>query len=693
MKKSYLGLATMAALVLASCSNEEALQPNTGVPGTSTFNVSIAQSLGSRAISDGEAATELHYQVYTSTGEKVDGKGGTETITSTVKVEGLTPNETYKIVFWAQNPSCEQYDTQDLTAVKITYLDNNDESMDAFCAVTEFSANGTSNDVTLKRPFAQINVGVPAYPEGVSEQSTSEVKISGTICTTYNVLTKTATDEVSTEQTFRAKTVPNEELTVNGTTYKYLSMTYVLVNDEAALTKYTLKVDDKENFVSEDNLPVNSNYRTNILGLAPGSAQFEVVIDPKYGDNNNVGMETVTVSEVKAVYNAGNVELSAKYSANEKLEVANFVLTPSLITKADGAEVIIVPAEEIYDDEIKATYNGALVAGYSYKVTVEVPGMNVEVEDADEESTDNVFEVPEVSESDVPEAYLYGFAEGSGWGITETNKFSYKGVEGGYNVYTIECEFKGSESSEKVFHIGGKNPNGETGDYYLGDISFYAQNEDGSTILTETVINKELTAKYQKGGGTNSAVRFEFKGTLTLKVPTDHSVDAPKDGIIIFNGEGSSSGDNQGGETTDPDPTPQPGPDDESGIETENGIIVAYLMGEGGIGWGPNPDYKFTGREEGEQWIYTLKCSLSSVASYKIGASKDGGQYFEGQIAYSPKNETGHDITTEDFGKDLEATYAGGNFVMKNDFSGTITLKVPKGGGDNGTIIFTPDAE
>ena len=81
----------------------------------------------------------------------------------------LVRSQTYKLVFWAQNSACKAYDTDDLKAVKIDYSApnnrNNDESRDAFCKTEEFTAVGhTSSErfnrnITLRRPFAQINVG------------------------------------------------------------------------------------------------------------------------------------------------------------------------------------------------------------------------------------------------------------------------------------------------------------------------------------------------------------------------------------------------------------------------------------------------------------------------------------------------------------------------------------------------------
>lgn len=87
------------------------------------------------------------------------------------------PDKTYRVAFWAQNNTTTAFLTQDLTNVRILYptinddIDsgftfftsktNNDEYRDAFCKTSDpFAGNSkTKQEVVLRRPFAQINVG------------------------------------------------------------------------------------------------------------------------------------------------------------------------------------------------------------------------------------------------------------------------------------------------------------------------------------------------------------------------------------------------------------------------------------------------------------------------------------------------------------------------------------------------------
>lgn len=120
-------------------------------------------------------------------------------------------SKTYKVAFWAQSSECDAYDTSDLTNVVVSYSDgskgllNNEETRDAFCASSlDFAGSTTvTQEVLLKRPFAQINVGTAGWDyEGAAALKPSAVsylessfEIDG-VATDYNVLTgKVTTDK------------------------------------------------------------------------------------------------------------------------------------------------------------------------------------------------------------------------------------------------------------------------------------------------------------------------------------------------------------------------------------------------------------------------------------------------------------------------------------------------------------------
>lgn len=111
----------------------------------------------------------------------------------------VDPDATYKIVCWAQASSCTAYDTQDLTQVKVSYDDanNNDETRDAFCgSSSDFTDHTKELTVVLRRPFAQINVGTTGADykffsenySGATYYTFSKVEFTG-LANRINVLT------------------------------------------------------------------------------------------------------------------------------------------------------------------------------------------------------------------------------------------------------------------------------------------------------------------------------------------------------------------------------------------------------------------------------------------------------------------------------------------------------------------------
>ena len=208
MKKLFLMMLSAVVLLSTSCTRD--LNEVSGTAGdevTVTFAIATETKAQTRTpgyenatpqISDGTKADVLIWAVYNKAGEILAQYGVSEetAIAGTEKmlgygqsgrqvsepndkgvVEGgfpttvsvrLVRGQEYKIAFWAQSSKCSAYDTKDLTKVEVLYGEengkNNDELRDAFCKVEEFTAveSGT-RDVILRRPLAQINVGVAGY--------------------------------------------------------------------------------------------------------------------------------------------------------------------------------------------------------------------------------------------------------------------------------------------------------------------------------------------------------------------------------------------------------------------------------------------------------------------------------------------------------------------------------------------------
>lgn len=321
-KKLFLGMFAAAGMLFAtSCSNDELDAVQSGNEAQVTFSLGLEGGIATRAISDGKSADVLMYAVFDEEGnrintiQKVSKTGVTFPTTENIT---LAKGQTYKVAFWAQNSATSAYVLDDDMNLTIDYTNsaNNDENRDAFFKTVEFTVTGpTSIDVELKRPFAQINVGVTeddwkaAVASGI-EIEKSKVTIKNA-ATSINLLTGEVDGEETVEYGFDiipAKfTTPetlNVDLNMDGTkeSYVYLSMSYILANDETTgYAKATLddldftfapKSGNNINFSEGLNaVPVQRNWRTNIIGqILTGDVTFNITIDPIYDGEYNDGV-------------------------------------------------------------------------------------------------------------------------------------------------------------------------------------------------------------------------------------------------------------------------------------------------------------------------------------------------------------------------------------------------------------------
>ena len=364
-KKFFLGMFAAAGMLLAtSCSNDELDRVQSGNEAQVTFSLGLEGGIATRAISDGESADKLVCAVYdvnnnllarsVINGEAVNNDG--QFVKVGAFANGLTDNvvatlakgQTYTIAFWAQSSNCGAYDTDDLTNVEIDYAGvNNDEDRDAFFATETFKVNGNATiNVTLKRPFAQINVGVTTEDWDAAVGSGVKITESKVViknaANSINLLDGSVDGEVAVEYDFA--TIPYQfttpetlDVDTDGDgvkeNYKYLSMSYILVNDaNGGSSKATLESEglqftfspelgnDILFFEGLNNVPVQRNWRTNILGkILTGDVEFNITIDPIYdGEYNNtdnfqgnkVGLNGTyyeTIEAALAVANDGDV--------------------------------------------------------------------------------------------------------------------------------------------------------------------------------------------------------------------------------------------------------------------------------------------------------------------------------------------------------------------------------------------------
>ncbi len=312
------------SMVFASCQKQEGptLAPN------ASLTVTIPQeAVQTRATGDGSQVTRCVMQVYRNDapyGEKqvVAVSGSTATFTDLQ----LVASQTYKFVFWADcgtgsnNLEDNHYNTSDLTniTVKGDYIGNNEE-FDAFFKCEELTVTDAfSHEVTLARPFGQLNVktnDLDAIGEGHDDLKPTHVTVNfSAVPTTFNALTGETGSPLNLSYT--AEVVDNAG---------HLTLDYIWAEeDQANLADFSMEfLNSTGNTIAENdnfhNIPIRRNYQTNVSGnLLTKKGTINVTIDPGFAAG---GIESQTIEVA-----SGNLKSTLAGLTTEGIKDYNIVV-------------------------------------------------------------------------------------------------------------------------------------------------------------------------------------------------------------------------------------------------------------------------------------------------------------------------------------------------------------------------------
>ena len=352
MKKSLLLLA-FAALLLVGCAKEQIAKKNVG-DGLQTVSFTVdVKSTATKAVLDGDgAAANINHwimQVLDSDGEvynyqEEDGEIGVKTHTFNVT---LIKGQTYDVLFWADTKG--KYVVTDLCNVKRTDgLKANSDSLDAFSAVVEdFStAVATQKQVTLKRPFAQLNVVFTDLKKLYTTMGKNDTEYTkfrpmnfvakAKVPTSFNVFTQETGAPSETPIEVKADTSYSHNYTAHGDK-ETLYMDYIfasagnkdIVDIDFSFTSRGVEI--SHNFTA---IPFQCNYRTNILGeFMSAGAQWNVTVDPIW-DSKQDGSDDYNI----VYYQASSIEAANSYIGTQNEEQTKTVdLTNAEVKQSDVA--------------------------------------------------------------------------------------------------------------------------------------------------------------------------------------------------------------------------------------------------------------------------------------------------------------------------------------------------------------------
>ena len=284
-------------LFFTSCSKDEEMVSEESVQVS--FSTELPKRIGTRAsttdlnvnkvvcavFEDGEEIGTLREVITIQEGEDI------------VFAPRLIKGRTYDVVFWAMKD--KNYNVNDMTAItRASETTAAESDFDAFTESVEVEVTGSKSEtVTLKRPLAQLNLGVTLDDwNAVASEETFGMKPTKMIITltgkdTFNALTGATTGE-DKEVTYTLD-VSGEDLVAGDETYKSIAMCYVYPDAGQENIDITYTIYDQDNdVIREDvtiqNIPLENNYRTNVVGgLLTGTITYTITFEKDFNTTEN----------------------------------------------------------------------------------------------------------------------------------------------------------------------------------------------------------------------------------------------------------------------------------------------------------------------------------------------------------------------------------------------------------------------
>lgn len=401
----------LAVLAVAACQKE-----NLGevAPDGREAEVKLtltSPQIGTKSYADGQTVNKVFVHVY-----QQDAAGNLKYIAPAAAGESATPSQVvdmtggaakystrlvtgqkYTFVFWAEclgtatSPYTYDPETKTVT-VSYTGMAGNDETRDAFCNVLkDVEITGAySSDVKLYRPFAQLNFGVTnedyaAAKAAGLEVTAAKVKLTNA-STSLNLLAGTVSG--AEDVTFAAAALPTETLSAAGATYKYVAMDYVLVGKAAKTLSdvtLTLTATGTQSTTPEftySNVPLQANYRTNIVGnLFTSPAEVNITVDPAF-DTPDYGVGAANLAAANEAFSKGATAVTVEKIVSGDPDVIVLPKTSEGVTitlpqAPDGKSITIK-----YDDTAAAGQKPQtlkVTAKNAESITIVAPDTHVEV--------------------------------------------------------------------------------------------------------------------------------------------------------------------------------------------------------------------------------------------------------------------------------------------------------------------------
>ena len=387
MKKLLVCVAALGMLFTSCMRDETRLDEGSVV----SFKISAPAVSTRAAIEDtfgtGVEADDLHWAIFEQdengnpTGDPIFKPAVEKDFFAGDKMENtfnvrLVKGKKYVGVFWAQDNEAPYTVNWAEQTVTMNETVSNNEKLDAFFNIHKFAITAGQEtgeqQVELRRPFAQLNVAVPATDLEAAKAAGFELTQTGiTLNVAKSFSLVTGAVDTTEDVTYTLANIPTDvTATLEGNTYQLISFNYILVdagiwdresqawteNKDKDLTDVTFNYGTADETLSQtfQNITVQRNHRTYIVGsLLSETVDFRVIIlpdweDPYYLNNMEAGSiemvaEQTTINKAamgSATLTWNAVEGATYYGVEYKGEELGKV-NPDGTTRADDATATV----------------------------------------------------------------------------------------------------------------------------------------------------------------------------------------------------------------------------------------------------------------------------------------------------------------------------------------------------------------
>lgn len=289
MKKFLLiAVAAVAMLTTACTKDNDVVEP---VEQTSeiTFTISTIEYITRAEFGKGEQAKDLYWAVYDQNTKQLLFKSENPETMTDLKAQVIIPfvnGMSYDVLFWAKNAAAPYDVNWDAATMAYTAgtLYANKESYDAFFCYHKVGlvSGPVSQDIKLKRPFAQVNIATADHTTAGFTVAESKVTVKD-VYSAFN-LRDGVVMGTKASLTLDYATKPDGTITLDGKTYDILAVNYLLVGKDKTTIDITMDCKDASSNVKSFNysaVPVQQNYKTNIVGnlLSSGSSSAKATLE------------------------------------------------------------------------------------------------------------------------------------------------------------------------------------------------------------------------------------------------------------------------------------------------------------------------------------------------------------------------------------------------------------------------------